>query len=168
MSALSKFFDNKKSIPINRTQDRFLAPFFNFQQEFDNLFDNFRRSFPMSKIEFNELNINPAMDIVEDEKNFKIEFEMPGVDEQDIKVSIDNSTLTIKATKETSKKDEKKDYIMREISYGSYERTVLLPENLDIDKAQSTFKKGMLWVDIPKKDVDKSKVKELEVKKAID
>lgn len=168
MSTFSNFFNNKKSNELTCSKNECVSPFFDFQQEFDNVFKKFYQALPLAVKDFNNLNISPAMDIVEDDKNFKVETEMPGVDEKDIKVSIDNGILTIRASKEVSKKNEQKDYIMREISYGSYERNIALPDNADIDKAESTFKKGMLWVTIPKKATDTSKVKELEVKKVID
>ncbi len=168
---MSKFtnwldFGHKHLIPTHRTHEHTLSPLYNFQQEFDNLFQNFYRALPVSSTEFHNLNISPAIDLVEDESSFKVEIEMPGVDENDIKVSINDNILNIKACKEISKKDEGKNYVMREIGYGSYERNIPLPDNADIDNAESTFKKGMLWVTLPKKALDKSKVRELEIKKS--
>ena len=89
---------------------------------------------------------------------------MPGGDEKDVKVTSIDDVLTVRASKETSEKDEGKNYIMREIDYGSYERSISLPDNADHDNAQSTFKKGMLWVNIPKKSTTQSHIKELEIK----
>lgn len=63
------------------------------------------------------------------------------------------------------KNDEGKNYTMREIGYGTYERQIPLPDNTDINNAESSFKKGMLWINVPKKPTDKSKVRELEIKK---
>lgn len=163
---MSKFFKWPTFSHKGLDNERFLSPFYNFQQEFEKLFQNFYRSLPTPVKEFQNLSICPSIDIIEDENNFKVEIEMPGIDEKDIKVSINDGVLNIKATKETSRKDEDKNYIMREISYGSYERNIPLPDNADIEKAESTFKKGMLWVNMPKKAVDKSKFRELEVKKA--
>lgn len=167
MLKLSKLldFNRKYSVPIHRSNESLLTPFYDFQQDFDNLFQKFYRSFPVSVGELDNLNISPSVDIVEDESNIKVEIELPGVDEKDIKVYISPNMLNIKASKEISKKDEGKTYSMREIGYGSYERNIPLPDNVDIDKAESTFKKGMLWVNLPKKYSDKSKVRELEIQK---
>lgn len=165
MSKFSKLLDLKNQFLPVSSRDRILSPFFNFQQEFDNLFQNFYRSLPSDKFEFHNLNISPLIDIIEDENNFKVEAEMPGVDENNIKVSISDSILTIKASKEISKKDEGKKYAMREIGYGTYERHIPLPDNTDIDNAESSFKKGMLWINIPKTAINKSRVRELEIKK---
>src|SRR5690606_31080138 len=115
-SKLTKWLDfsNKHSIPIHRSHEHLLSPFYNFQHEFDNLFQNFYRALPIPAAEFHNLNISPAIDLVEDESSFKVEIEMPGVDENDIKVSINDNMLNIKACKEISKKDEGKNYVMRE------------------------------------------------------
>ena len=164
-SKLSKWLDFRKPIPIHHSHGG-MSPFFNFQQDMDNLLQNFYRYFPLPTTEFSNLNLNPFCDVVEDDKNFKVEVEMPGVDEKDISVAINDGILTICASKETSKKDDGKNYVMREISYGAYERSITLPDNADVDEAESTFKKGMLWVNIPKKAIDSSKKRELEVKKA--
>lgn len=99
---------------------------------------------------FEDLKLHPLVDLVDDKDHFKVEIEMPGMGEEDIKVSIADGILTIKGEKSTSKKDEGKNYITREISYGNYERHISLPASVDIDKAKASFKKGMLWVTIPK------------------
>lgn len=149
MSKFNNWLDHKhrKLISTHCTLEHVLSPFCNFHQGFDNL------------------KINPLIDLIEDENSFKIEIEMPGVDENDIQLSIINNVLNIKASKEISKKNESKNYAMREIGYGSYERSISLSDDVDIDKAESTFKKGTLWVTFPKKAVNKRKIRVLEIKK---
>jgi len=142
----------RKSIPISIQQQS--NPFFNIQSALNRAIDDFYSGFDMPKISlerFENLRLNPSIDIVDDKDNFKVEAEMPGMGEDNVKVSINNATLSIKGEKKTSKKDEGKNYLMREISYGSYERHITLPESVDITKAKASFKKGMLWVTIPKK-----------------
>ncbi len=140
----------KKSIPIALQRN----PFYSVQNELTNVMKNFNDwfdpfNFPIER--FEDLVITPAIDIVEDKDHFKVEAEMPGMGEEDIKISIRDGLLTIKGEKATSKQDKDKNYLMREINYGSYERHVSLPDSVDIDKAKANFKKGMLWIDIPKK-----------------
>lgn len=116
---------------------------------------------------FANLTISPAVDIVEDKDNFKVEVEMPGIGEEDIKINIADGLLTIKGEKTTSKKDEGKNYISREINYGSYERTIELPDSVDIDKAKASFKKGMIWVLIPKKAGTAKQSREIKIEKVV-
>jgi HSP20 family protein len=102
---------------------------------------------------------------VEDKDSFKIEAEMPGLGEDDINVNIADGQLTIKAEKKTSRQDKDKNYIAREIGYGSYERTIALPDTVNIDQAKASFKKGMLWIIIPKKAEAMQRSREIKVER---
>jgi len=115
---------------------------------------------------FENIKLSPALDIVEDKDCFKIEAEMPGMSEKDINVTFNDNRITIQGEKSTSKKNEKKNFVSREISYGRYDRTVSLPLTADVDKATASFKKGMLWVTIPKRANSSSSSKSIKIEKA--
>lgn len=124
-------------------------------------------TFPVfSSKELNNLKITPSINIVENDNSFKIEAEMPGMGEEDIKVNVSKGMVTIKGEKKISRKNEGKDFRMQEIEYGYYERDIPLPDGLDTDKAKATFRKGMLWIDIPKKQGTEKKSKELKIEKS--
>lgn len=164
---MTKF--SKGSIPVSVLHRK--NPLIALQDELDRAINGFYSfaGLPHSTFEsFENLSINPLIDIVDDKENFKVEAEMPGMGEQDIKISISDGMLTIKGEKETSKKDEGKNYISREISYGRYERTIALPDSVDVDKAKASFKKGMLWINIPKKAEAVKRSRELKVEKVAD
>ena len=84
------------------------------------------------------------------------------MDEKNIDLKIANGVLTIRGEKQDEK--EKKDYYMRERSYGSFERTFEVPEGVDTDKIEATFKKGVLTVTLPKKAEAQKPAKKIEVK----
>lgn len=131
-----------------------INPFDALQLELNRLIKDFGGNFeafnyPFDK--FENFSLTPAVDIVDEKDKLKIEMEMPGMSEEDVKVSISNGMLVIKGEKTTSKKDKDKHYMSREIKYGSYERRLNLPSTVDLDKAKATFKKGMLWIEFPKK-----------------
>ncbi len=163
---------SKTSVPVSVQRSK--SPLTAFHDEFDNMISNFynmtgfpRLRFPINNSEnFENLMLNPSIDIVDDKENLKIEAEMPGMGEENIKVSITDGMLTIRGEKETSRKDEGKNYVRREIGYGSYERTIPLPDSVDVEKAKASFKKGMLWVIIPKKPESAKRARELKVEKA--
>jgi HSP20 family protein len=92
----------------------------------------------------------PAVDITETEKGYKVVAELPGMDEKNIEVKIANSMLTIKGEKQEDKEQEKPDYYIRERSFGSFERTFPVPDGVELDKADASFKKGVLTVTLPK------------------
>ncbi|KTC90274.1 Hsp20/alpha crystallin family protein [Fluoribacter dumoffii] len=156
----------KKGNPLSMEHSQ--HPFLSLQQEVDRAFHDFYDMFASNKNweQFEKLNLLPSMDVVEDKDHITIQMEMPGMDEKDINVSFTGSMLTITGEKSTSKKNDNKKYLSREISYGKYERSISLPSTVDIDKAKATFKKGMLWVELPKKAEAKGKSKDIKVEQA--
>jgi HSP20 family molecular chaperone IbpA len=92
----------------------------------------------------------PAVDVTETEKCYKVTAELPGMDEKNIEVKIANGMLTIKGQKQEEKEEEKQDYYVRERSFGSFERTFPVPEGVDLDKVDASFKKGVLTVTLRK------------------
>ena len=76
---------------------------------------------------------------------------MPGeMDEKNVEVSFANGVLTIKGEKREDREEKKKGYFMRESSFGSFERTFQVPDEVDSDKIKASFKKGKLAVSLPK------------------
>lgn len=151
-------------------------PFLSVQSELDRAMADFYNSFVMpynsfsmptvSSELFENLTITPSINLVEDKDSFKVEAEMPGLGEEDVKVSISDGVLTVKGEKTVSTKNDKKNYLSREIHYGRYERSVALPDSVDVEKAKASFKKGMLWVTMPKRVESIKKSRELKVEKA--
>lgn len=97
----------------------------------------------------------PLANMVETNKEYKIEVSVPGFKKDDFDINIDNGVLTISSEKEEETKDEDKDknYFRREFSYSSFSRTFTLPENVDESKINAHYENGMLEVTIPKKEV---------------
>lgn len=155
----------KQSHQLN---EQVLSPFVRLQQEMNHAMRDIYDLFdPMSANmgAFEGMRISPPIDLIETKENFKVEVEMPGMSEDDIKVSFDENRLIIEGEKTISKKNEKNDYVSREISYGRYERSVTLPFSANIEKATASFKKGMLWVIIPKKATNKLSTKNIKIEK---
>lgn len=164
---MANFLSKQKPTPISI--ERVRNPFSALQHELDKITKDFNHWFESPRLhmeQFENLAIFPAIDIVDDKDTFKVEVEMPGMGEEDVKVSINDGILTIKGEKSTSSQDKDKNYLMREISYGSYERSIALPDSVDIDQAKASFKKGMLWVSFPKQPETAKKSREIEVMKA--
>jgi HSP20 family protein len=79
--------------------------------------------------------INPAMDVVENEKEFKITAELPGMDAKDMQIYAAESYVTIKGEKKQESKEERKGYFRQERSYGSFQRVVAMPDTANLVKA---------------------------------
>jgi len=137
----------KKSVPVKREEEN---PFAHLRREMDSLFDNFFRGFDIEPFESRMGAFTPKVDVTENDKEIKISAELPGMDEKDIDVSLQNDILTIKGEKKEEKEDKGKDYYRMERSYGSFIRTIPLPVEVETDKVEARFKKGVLSITLPK------------------
>ncbi len=129
-------------------------PYASFQREMNRLFDNFFSGFGLSSWAPFERGVTqtftPKVDVSETEKEIRISAELPGMEEKDVDVSLTRDALTIKGEKKSETEDKGKDYYRVERSYGSFTRTIPLPVEVDADKVEATFKKGVLDITLPK------------------
>src|SRR5271166_1369185 len=150
-------------------------PFESLRQEVDRLFEDFTMNpfrLPFRRPAFNiepfwqaeSWIAAPAVDLVEHEKAFELTAELPGLDEKNMEVNVANGVLTIKGEKEEGKEEKNKDFHMRERRFGAFERALRIPEAVDADKIEATFKKGVLTVTIPKTAEAQEPVKKIAVK----
>lgn len=146
----------KKGVPIRRRRGFFDIPDWGFRDAFENLLDDFYR-FP-EKVGIRE----PKVNVKETNDKITVQAELPGIDEKDVNVELDESSITISGERKEEKEEKKKNWLRREQRYGSFSRTFTLPSEIDPDKAKATYKKGMLNVDLPKKEVSKKKRLDIE------
>jgi HSP20 family protein len=92
----------------------------------------------------------PAMDLVETEKDFVLRADLPGVDEQDVKIELEDRVLTISGERKAEHEERKEGYYRVERSSGSFTRTLTVPEGVDPSTINASFDKGVLEVRIPK------------------
>lgn len=146
----------QKSSPGTQMQARreWELPFTSLQREMNRLFDNFFGG--LSPSSWAPLgrggaeSFTPHIDVSETDKEIKVSAELPGMDENDIDVSLTKDTLTIRGEKKEEREDKGKDYYRMERSYGSFSRNIPLPVEVNTDKVEATFKKGILYVTLPK------------------
>ena len=92
----------------------------------------------------------PAVELVEQDGEYILTVELPGVDKSDVDVSVDDSTLTLKGEKKTEKEEKKGRTHYRERHYGAFERSFTLPRNVDPTKIKAEFENGLVRVHLPK------------------
>ena len=152
------------------------GPFRSLRREIDRLFEDFDRDFwgfPIRRSLFDiepswqrELGWSaaPAVDVTENDNAYEITAELPGMDEKNIDVKLADGSLMIKGEKAEEKEEKAKDYHVHERRFGSFERCFSLPDGVDTDKIEASFKKGVLTVTLPKKEAAKPRQVKVEVK----
>jgi len=135
--------------------------------DFDNFFDDFlSRRWPRV-FDWNFPSVGtldksfPKVDIIDHDDELEVQAALPGIKKEDLDVSINDQSITIRTANKEEKKEEGK-YFRREITRGEYQRTLSLPDYVDSDSAKAIFKDGILKVTIPK--TDKGKRKSVEIK----
>ena len=93
----------------------------------------------------------PELDVHENTNSVTIEAELPGVEQMDVSVTLSNGVLTIKGEKKQSKEEKTENYYLAERSYGSFERSLQMPESIDEAKVEAKFDKGVLKITAPKR-----------------
>jgi HSP20 family protein len=106
---------------------------------------------------------NPEVDIKEDEKEYVIQADLPGMKREDIKVTVEHGAISITGERKSEKEEKGKKFHRIERSYGSFERTFTLPEGTDAKKLKAEFKDGVLHVHLPKTEEAAKKTLEIKV-----
>jgi HSP20 family protein len=93
----------------------------------------------------------PAVDVYEDEHKVTLKIEVPGIDEKDIDVRVENDTLTVHGERKIEKEEKEENYRRVERQYGSFTRTFTLPQTVDTENVSANYDKGVLKISLPKK-----------------
>lgn len=135
-------------LPTLRTRNAWpnlVEEFFNNDVLFPRFFDNeVRKSLP-------------AVNIVENKDDYKIEVAAPGLHKEDFKIDLENNVLTVSSEREEKKEVNEEKVMRKEFSYYSFTRSFTLPMTVNADKIEASHKDGILYITIPKKEEAKEK-----------
>ena len=130
-------------------------PFRDFQRQMNRLFDDFFGDYPLAERglepEWAPAAFSPRVDVSETDTEVKVSAELPGMDEKDISVELQDDVLTLRGEKKTEQEEKGKNWSRREQSWGSFHRAIELPAGVDAGKATAKFKKGVLTFTAPKR-----------------
>lgn len=161
----------KRDTGSDRPAPRYSDPFSALRNEMDRLFDNFTGSgfgslsnFPRSLAGLSSASaVVPQLDVRESDKEIVVEAELPGIEEKDISLTFQDGILVLKGEKKFENKEEKDNYHLMERRYGSFQRTMRVPDSVDEDNVQANFDNGVLTVTMPKKPEAVKKEKKIEI-----
>jgi HSP20 family protein len=171
----SKVPVTEEKAPERSTESQTWRPVDSLRREVDRLFEDFDRDLwrPLRRSAFDvepfwrrqlKWGGAPTVDVVETDTAYELTADLPGIDEKNIEVKLTQGGLTIKGEKQEEKEEKKKNYYLRERHVGSFERHFALPEGVDTDKIEASFKNGLLAVRLPKKPEAVKPEKKIEVK----
>lgn len=130
-----------------------------FQRDMNRLFDDFFRSFDVQPAwpfaaDLPARAISPAVNVSETDKEVTVSAELPGMEEKDVSVELQDDVLTISGEQKTETEEKGKQWHRREYTYGSFHRSIPLPASVETDKVRAKLAKGVLTVTLPKRPGD--------------
>ncbi|HST78378.1 MAG TPA: Hsp20/alpha crystallin family protein [Verrucomicrobiae bacterium] len=128
-----------------------------FNQLLNQPFGLFRGFNPGNEQSLTAANFMPAVNVFEDEHTIKIEAELPGIDEKDIDISLENNVLTISGERKLENEDKKENFHRIERSYGRFTRSFTLPPTVETENVNAEFNNGLLNITLKKKEEAKPK-----------
>lgn len=145
-------------------------PFASMREEMNDLFERLgmKSSDQDWPLEWSLRSSRPAIDVCETDNGYEITAELPGMSEKDFDLTVRNGNLTLSGKKKHEKTEEKEEdsrkYHVTERSFGSFRRSMSLPEGVDEKKIAASFENGVLTVSIPVSEESKSKTRKIPIK----
>ena len=110
--------------------------------------------------------VMPRIDATEDDNAFQVRVELPGMDREDVDITLSGGMLTVRGEKKREDEEKGKDFYRRERSFGSFRRTLPIPTEVDESKIEASFRKGVLTIELPKSEEARKKITHIDVKAA--
>jgi len=151
-----------KNLPVKRDNDS--HPLTRLQTEMNRIFDRFFDDFHLSPFQDRELTTLPKVDIKETKKEVLVSAELPGLEAKDLDISITDDLLILRGEKRQENKRAEENYYHMECTYGSFNRSIPLPAEVESENVKAEFKNGILKITLTKKPEEERKAKKIEIK----
>jgi HSP20 family protein len=147
------------SVPSRRGEE--VSPYLTLHREMNRLFDDVFNNFGNVPSLLGRMPAWPSIEVVQSEKDVRISAELPGLDEKNVEVLVDDDVLTIRGEKRSETEDQERRFSER--TYGRFERVIPLPFAVEEDKAEASFNNGVLTVTLPKSAKAEDKAKRIAI-----
>lgn len=156
--------ENRLPVPVSaeRGRDGDTHPLLSLHREVNRLFDDVFRGFGVPALAGFDRAVGwPHVELGETDKEIRVTAELPGLDEKDVEITVEDGALTLRGEKRSEVEDKDRGYTER--SYGRFERRIGLPQGIDRDHANATFRNGVLTVTLPKTEAANENVRRIPV-----
>jgi len=141
--------ENRAPVPVSADRGRGESPLLSLHREVNRLFDDVFRGVGVPALGGFEQTLSwPHVELGESDKEIRVTAELPGLDEKDVDITVEEGVLTLRGEKRSEVEDKDRGYSER--SYGRFERRIGLPRDIEQDKASATFKNGVLTITLPR------------------
>ena len=141
--------------------------FLDLNKEFNSVFNDFLKGRDALFAEFDDKDLNkfqPKINLNEKDNEYILTAELPGMDEKEIEIEVKGNSLILKGEKKEKFIEKKEDSQYSEIKYGAFSRQIYLPEKVEVEKIEATFKNGLLTINLPKSKKAKVLPKKIKIK----
>ena len=156
--------ENRLPVPVSAERGRGndTHPLLSLHREVNRLFDDVFRGFGVPALAGFDRAVGwPHVELAETDKEIRVTAELPGLDEKDVEITVEEGALTLRGEKRSEVEEKDRGYTER--SYGRFERRIGLPQGIDRDHAAATFRSGVLTVTLPKTDAANENVRRIPV-----
>lgn len=136
-------------------------PLFSLHREMNRLFDDVFRDFDIGFPGARSFTSWPNIEVADEDKNLRVSAELPGMEQKDVEVMLQDGALTLRGEKRAESQDNARRFSER--FYGRFERTIPLGYDIEEDKVEASFKNGVLTVILPKSEQAQSRVKRIAI-----
>ena len=139
------------------------------QRQMNHLFESFggRTSLTPFEEDLSAWEFGPPVDIIEDDQKLMFKVEVPGIEEKDIKVEVENNVLTVRGERKIEKDVKEENFRRMERHYGAFTRSFTLPPSVDAEKIEANYNNGILAIQMPKRAEAKPKQIKVNVAKTL-
>jgi len=154
--------ENRLPAAVGAEHDRSDHPLLSLHRDVNRLFEDVFRGFGAPSLGSFDRNLAwPHLELGETDKEIRVTAELPGLEEKDVDIIVEDGALTLRGEKKSEVEDKDRGYTER--SYGRFERRIGLPRGIERDKASATFKNGVLTVTLPRSEAANENVRRIPV-----
>jgi HSP20 family protein len=161
----------------DRPFESFLREMDTLHKDMDRLFEDFWKGsgrfsmmttpwHSMTHSPWERTEMMPRVDETEDENAFHVRIELPGMGKDDVDITLASGMLTIRGEKKREEEEKGKDFFRKERSFGTFRRSLPIPAEVDESAIDASFRKGVLFIDLPKTEAARKKVTHIDIKAA--
>lgn len=155
----------QEKLPVRRGQT--MSPYRVMREMMDSMFEDMSSDWPMMRVrpfEWRMQEFTPIIDVIDEENRIRVEAEVPGMTPEDLELTVTGDSLILKGEKKEEKEQEERGMRYRERSFGSFQRAIPLPTEIERDKVEARFKNGVLHVILPKSAQAMGQARKIEIR----